>query len=437
MLKKTSKALFNKFLTPFERFFALEASAGFVLLFFVLLALLLANSSWSDFYDKIVYYPVSVQWGDFSLSYSLQHWVNDGLMVIFFFVVGLEIKRELVVGELSSSKKAALPIIAAIGGMVVPALIYLSFNYHDVLAQRGWGIPMATDIAFALGVLSLVSKRVPLLLKVFLMFLAIVDDLGAVLVIAFFYSNQIAGQYLAFAGLIIFLIYCIGKIGITHPLVYIILGVCLWLSILNSGVHPTIAGVILGFLCPCRTKSNKQEEKTAKMKKLLASLSSYKETKKLIQEARSFHTPTHTLIEVLHPYVAWFIMPAFAFFNAGVSFDPSFSISDFFSHSVSLGIIFGFLIGKPVGILLFSFLAVRLDLATLPSDFKWSQFVGVSFLAGIGFTMALFISHLSFSSQYELAMYSKVSILFASFFAMVIGLCFIWFVKPQTGSHDQ
>ena len=435
MIKINSKEIVKKLFTPFERFFSLEASTGIVLLFSALLALLWANSPWSDLYHKILHYPLGIHLGEFSLSFSLHHWVNDALMVIFFFVVGLEIKKELSIGELATPKKAALPLFAALGGMLVPALFYLVFN-SDGPTQVGWGIPMATDIAFAVGVLSLMSKRVPFSLKVFLLALAIVDDLGAVLVIAFFYSQEISGQFLAYSGLVIFIIFCAKKAGIGNMVFYIFCGLCLWFFVLKSGVHTTIAGVILGLMCPSQWISNRQQ-KWDSVKEMVLRVPSYKKIRKIIKSMYAIHTPTDRLIKVLHPYVNWVIMPIFAFFNAGVKFESSFSFMDFTSHPVSLGILFGLLLGKPIGILLFSFLAIRFNLAIWPADFNWRRLTGVGFLAGIGFTMALFISHLSFDSQPELAVYSKLSILLASLLAMLMGLFFLFLsgkLKSKTGN---
>ena len=368
-----------------------EASAGVLLLMSAGLALAWANSSWQGVYTAILHYPLGLQWGDMSFSLSLHHWVNDGLMTIFFFAVGLEIKKELCAGELSTPKKAALPIFAAIGGMLVPALCYLIFNAGSS-AYVGWGIPMATDIAFAVGVLSLLSKRIPFSLKIFLLALAIVDDLGAVLVIAFFYSQEIMWPFLAYAGLTAFIVFCADKIGIQNRLSYLFLGLCLWLFVLKSGVHASVAGVILGLTLSARP----------------------------------------ALVEEMHPYVIWLIMPVFAFFNAGVAFSSGgFSFYEFLSHPVSLGVISGLLIGKPLGILLFSFLALRLKLASLPVGFSWPKLTGIGFLAGIGFTMALFISHLSFESMPEFNTYSKLGILLASMLAMLIGLVVLFFSSQK------
>lgn len=422
---KTSHKIVKIFITPFERFFAMQASTGIVLLLSAIIALLWANSPWADTYLNILKYPVGFTVGEFSLSFSLHHWVNDALMVIFFFVVGLEIKRELTIGELSTPKKAALPIFAALGGMIFPALFFLFFNMNHA-THVGWGIPMATDIAFAVGILSLMSKKVPFSLKVFLLALAIVDDLGAVLVIAFFYSKHIASHFLAFSGLTVFIIFCAKKVGIKNLSFYVLSGICLWFFILKSGVHSTVAGVILGLMCPAHFIINRKQ-KWENIKNLSDSVPSYKEAKKLITKIRSFYTPTHSLIENLHPYVTWIIMPVFAFFNAGVSFQSQFSFTELTTNAVSLGILFGLFLGKPIGILVFSFLAVRLKLADWPEGFNLKKLIGVGFLAGIGFTMALFISHLSFGNQPELEVYSKTSILLASFLAMIVGLSFLYF----------
>ncbi len=420
MLK--SVQFMKKLVSPFERFFRMEAGAGIFLLVAAILALLWANSPYSELYNKILHHRLGIYIGGFSLSFSLHHFVNDALMAIFFFVVGLEIKRELIVGELASPKKAGLPVFAALGGMVIPALCYFVFNPQGP-AQAGWGIPMATDIAFAVGVLSLLSKRVPFSLKVFLLALAIVDDLGAVLVIAVFYSQEIYTRFLALSGLTIFIIFCAGKAGVKNMAFYLFAGICLWFFVLKSGVHSTVAGVILGLMCPAR---NRKELKWEGIRALSAP-TSYKSSKKLSRKIRFLYSPAHRLIEDLHPYVAWIIMPVFAFFNAGVEFKSGFSFAEFGSHPVSLGILFGLLFGKPLGILLFCFLAVRLKLAVYPSGFNRRRLVGVSFLAGIGFTMALFISHLAFYSQPELAVYSKLGILIASLLALLTGLVILIF----------
>lgn len=429
----------KKIFIPFEKHFNQEASAGLFLLLCAGLALIWANSPWLDAYESMLHFPVGIQWGEMFFGFSLHHWVNDALMAIFFFVVGLEIKRELSIGELSTPKKAAFPIFAALGGMVVPALCYLIFNGGNNLTYIGWGIPMATDIAFAVGILSLLSKRVPASLKIFLLALAIVDDLGAVLVIAFFYSQEIMGQFLAYAGLTVFIVFCVRKVGLQNRFIYLFLGICLWLFVLKSGVHATVAGVIMGFMFPARRTPNKEQILTNIREQLQQQKEiglSYKSTKRIIASTHSLHSPTQHLIETLHPYVTWLIMPVFAFFNAGIQFKSGFSLAEFFSHPVSLGVMLGLFVGKPLGIVLFSFLALRLKLALWPSGFSWSRLTGIGFLAGIGFTMALFISHLSFGSQPELNVYSKLGILVASLLAMLIGLLFLFFSTRSLPESD-
>ena len=385
----------------FKKFFSWPASTGIVLLFSALLALLWANSAYYNLYEKIQHYPLGFHWQGLAFSFSLHHWVNDGLMAIFFFVVGLEIKKEMAIGELSSVKKALLPIFSAIGGMLVPALFYLAFN-GEGLAQRGWGIPMATDIAFAVGALSLISKRIPVGLKVFLLALAIVDDLGAVLVIAIFYSKSLSFVFLTLSALMACVVFGALRAGLKSRIFYISCGLGLWFFVLKSGVHATVAGVVLGLMCPARSHSS--------------------------------YSPAGMWIKTLSPFVDKLIMPLFAFFNAGVKIGSDFSFMEFLSHPVSLGIFGGLLLGKPLGILLFSYLALKMKWAVWPQGFNWRRLTGVGFLAGIGFTMALFISHLSFESQPYL-MYSKLSILLASLLAMLIGLSFLIFSSPTIKCH--
>ena len=408
-----------------KNFFCWPASTGLILLFSALLALFLANSTYSNFYHKILHYPLGLSLGQLTFSFSLHHLVNEGLMTIFFFVVGLEIKKELVVGELSTFKKAILPVFAALGGMLVPAFFYLVFNMEGP-TQKGWGIPMATDIAFAVGVLSLISKRVPPSLKVFLLALAIVDDLGAVLVIAFFYSKKLSLLFLILTGFFGFVLFYFLKLGWKNQIFYIIGGLVLWLCVLKSGVHATVAGVILGLICPAK-QSLPKEAKGSPVTSVEALPSSYKQAKKRADDIRQLYSPAHRWIEDLHPFVNLLIMPLFAFFNAGVKMGAGFSFMEFLSHPVSVGVFLGLFLGKPLGVLMFSFVALRLNWAVWPSGFNWGRLTGVGFLAGIGFTMALFIAHLSFDSQVDLNMYAKLSILLASLLAMLLGLSFLLF----------
>ncbi len=362
-------------------FLGKEIASGFLLLSCTLFALFLANSSFSESYFSLLHFP--------AFGHSLHAWVNDGLMAIFFFLVGMEIKRELVAGELASPKQAALPIAAAIGGMVVPALIYYAFNPSG-LAARGWGIPMATDIAFALGVLSLFGKRVPLPLKIFLLALAIVDDLGAVMVIALFYSGGISGPALAVAVAGLGAMGLCRYLGWSRYLPYVLLGVLVWAAVWRSGIHATVAGVVIGLLTPYRFFS---KENTA-------------------------FSPLEDLIHKLHPWVSFGIMPIFALANAGVDVRGA-ELNGLVRDSVFVGVFFGLVCGKPLGILVASWIAVQSKVASLPRGVGWGEILGVSALGGVGFTMALFISSLAMAPEQEV--FSKMGILLASVVAAVGG----------------
>ncbi len=431
------KTVVNKILSPIEKFMHLEASSGIVLVICTLIALILANSPLSEAYEHFIHMDIGFSFGHFSINHSLVHWINDGLMAIFFFVVGMEIKKELFVGTLSNPKQASLALLAALGGMIVPALIYYSFNTSGETVS-GWGIPMATDIAFAVGILSLLGKRVPFSLKIFLLALAIVDDLGAVLVIAFFYTENIMASALGGASVAFITIFLFTKAGIKSRIVYILLGITAWFFVLKSGVHATIAGVILGFIMPIRPlvpKNNIEEEAMNLTKKLAEALKKdpkgdkvlANETKHTLRAMNAFsndsESPVDKSIDTLHPWVGFFIMPVFALANAGVSLQ-GVNISELLSSNISLGIIFGLVIGKPLGVFVVSFLSVKFGLASLPKGATWSQIIGVGFLAGIGFTMALFISGLAISSA-ELQVASKIGILCGSVIAGILGVIFL------------
>lgn len=432
----------KQILTPLERFAALEASSGIVLVIVTLIALFWANSPWYETYEHLIETPISIAIGAFSMSYSLHHWVNDGLMVIFFFVVGLEIKRELTIGELSTPRKAALPMVAAVGGMVFPALIYAHFN-HDGIGSSGWGIPMATDIAFAVGVLTLLSKKVPVSLKVFLLALAIVDDLGAVLVIAVFYTEQIATQALGLAFLGVFVTLFFKYAGVRKLWVYWLMGIFVWFNVLNSGVHATVAGVILGLLTPVMPL-HRMMDVAEKFKSLVAAIAArpikkedgsvaisnetnhdLDELDRLATESRS---PVDRLIHSLHPWVSFGIMPIFAFVNAGVHLKGDFTLTEFFSQPIAIGVILGLFIGKPLGVMITSWAAIKLNIAQLPQGVTWRHMLSVGFLAGIGFTMALFIGHLALKAP-EIEMYSKLGILVGSLFSAIAGMLLLSFGK--------
>ena len=410
------------------------------------LALVLANGPFADAYQHLLHLPLGVAVGGWGLEKTLHHWVNDGLMVIFFFVVGLEIKRELLVGELSSPKRAALPMFAALGGMIFPALIYLAFNKTGI-SHSGWGIPMATDIAFAVGILTLLGKRVPFVLKVFLLALAIVDDLGAVLVIAFFYTAEISTHALGLAVLGLAITYIMRYAGIRKHLVYVVLGVWVWLGFLKSGVHATVAGVLIGLVTPL-DRLYALTELPSKLKQsvdgFIAAISGNNGDENLTYEAVNHledlhHTvveaqlPIDRFIHMLHPWVGFVIMPIFALINAGVTIE-GVSFSEVLSHNITVGVILGLLVGKPIGVFLLSYIAVKLKIADLPQGVTWFHVVGVGFLAGIGFTMALFISNLALKTP-ELEIYSKVGILTASVLAGIVGSILLLMGKSEKASE--
>lgn len=388
------KAPIQRLLGPLQEFLALEASAGFVLILCTAIALLWANSPWAESYATLWRTTAGVAFDHFRLLRDLRFWVNDGLMSIFFLVVGLEIKRELLEGELRSPKRAALPILAALGGVVVPAVIYGRFNTGG-FGSAGWGIPMATDIAFAVGVMALLGRRVPLGVKIFLTALAIADDLAAVLVIALFYTKQIAGWDLALAGVCLLALFAANRLGVRHPLPYMLLGIILWILMLQSGVHVTVAGVLLAIAIPSSVNSGGASPSLA----------------------RQFE-------HALHPFVTFLIMPLFALANAGLSFTGG--LKETLSQPIALGVVLGLMFGKPIGITLASWSAVKLRLAALPKGVSWHEIHGASWLGGIGFTMSLFIAGLAFQDP-ALLRAAKIGIFAGSLLAGSIGsLLLIW-----------
>ncbi len=420
----------------FQQFTRLQASSGILLLAAAALALIWANTVWGQSYFELWETYLKVELGDLALKESLLHWVNDGLMVIFFFLVGLEIKREVLVGELATPRRAALPLIAAVGGMLLPALIYTAFTLGRP-GESGWGIPMATDIAFVLGILTLLGSRVPISLKVFFTALAIADDLGAVLVLALFYSGDISWIALGVGAAFLAILIVLNRGQVRHPLPYALLGIGLWLAFLQSGVHPTIAGVLLAMTIPARSQV-RAEAFMAQCTAALGGLGSgdaheagrrqqaAAQTLEVIAER--IQTPLQRLERGLNPWVAYLIVPVFALANAGV--DLSGNLLQALTQPVSLGILLGLLLGKSLGITLFSWLAVRIGVADLPYGVSWKQLFGASWLAGIGFTMALFIASSAFTSP-ELLSLAKMSILVASMLAAVIGLALITATSPK------
>ncbi|GAA0078586.1 Na+/H+ antiporter NhaA [Clostridium sp. CTA-5] len=389
----------NKIFNPFLAFLKSESSSGLILLICAVIAIIIANSSFATTYDNILHTYVTIGYKEISLSMSVLHWINDGLMAIFFFVVGMEIKRELVIGELKSLKRTILPVSAALGGMIVPAIIYVLFNYKGATIT-GWGIPMATDIAFALGILALVGKKAPKGIVVFLTALAIVDDLGAIIVIAIFYTSQIYWSAF-FIGLAIFCILILAnKFKIKFTSIFIIGGILLWICFLKSGIHATIAGVLLGMVLPVGKNMNEFKESIL-----------------------------YKLEHTLTPWSSFVIMPIFALANSGIKIDIN-SFSTLIFTPVSLGIIFGLFVGKQVGIFGVSYILIKLNIAKLPSQVTKNHLYGASVLGGIGFTMSLFVSSLSFSDETILST-AKISIMVASILSAILGIIIFKFINPQ------
>jgi len=426
--------------SPFVRFSRLEASGGILLLACTLAALVWANSPWEQNYHDIWDTRVSISIGPVSLTESRHEWINDGLMSIFFFLVGLEIKRELLVGELSSVKRAAFPLLAALGGCVAPALIFFAFNRGGP-SEHGWGIPMATDIAFALGVLALLGNRVPAALKVFVAALAIADDIIAVLVIALFYTSGLDwfSLSIAFAGTGVSLL--ANRAGIRRPAFYAFIGLIIWLAVLKSGVHATIAGVLLAFTIPVRTRIDKAQFLESSRGLLERFASAAPDTSDahdcvhtLEQQCELVQSPLHRIEHSLQPWVSFFIMPVFAFANAGVHIFGNVAAA--FTRPVSIGIMLGLFLGKPVGITAFSWLAEKARVVSLPAAVSWRQVLGASCVCGIGFTMSLFIAELAFSEGMVLDL-SKIAILAASAAAGVCGVILLGATKKKLEVTEQ
>ena len=420
----------ERIVRPFQDFTDKQSSGGIVLIAATVIALAWANSPWAESYVALWHTKLTVGVGDFSLSKDLTHWINDGLMAVFFLVVGLEIKREVLVGELSSVRNAALPVAAALGGAVVPALIYLAIN-AGTEGSAGWGIPMATDIAFALGVLALLGEGVPVGLKVFVTALAIVDDIVAVLVIALFYTSEIAWGALGVGAAFLVALIVANLLGVGRTLVYAVLGVGLWLCFLLSGVHATIAGVLLALTVPAvsfmdpgaflergRYVLDRFEKAGEKGENVLANDERQAALHALNHAAYKLEPPLHELEHALNPWVVFAIMPIFALANAGVELGGG--IVEALTSPVALGIVLGLVVGKQLGITLFAWLAVRSGIAELPEGIGWRHVYGAGWLAGIGFTMSLFITDLAFSED-SLVETAKLGILGASLIAGVVG----------------
>ena len=383
---------------PFKWFFQLEAASGLVLLIAAIIALVISNSIFSELYFSTLEQYLFIGINDFGLKLSVHHWINDLLMAVFFFFVTLEIKREFIQGELSNLKKALLPIIGAVGGMVVPALVYVSINFGNTETLNGWAIPSATDIAFSLGILSLLGSRVPISLKIFLTALAIIDDLGAILIIAFFYSGDLSITYLSLILISYILLLVLNKLGVKKFIPYLIIGALMWFFTYKSGIHATIAGVLLASTIPHRIKD--------------------KDFSLLIK-----------LEHAISPYVAFLIMPIFAFANAGVSL-MELSLSSLL-EPVPLGILLGLFIGKQVGVMVSSYLAVKLGAAQMPDNSSWLSLYGVSILTGVGFTMSLFVGNLAFAGSINYMDGVKIGVLSGSLLSTIFGYFLLLYASKK------
>jgi Na+:H+ antiporter, NhaA family len=429
-IKVINNAPFDAFLNPIRKFFQIESSGGIILLIVIVISLIWANSPYFRYYFDLWNTKISFGIGKFIFDKSLLVWINDGLMTIFFFLVGLEIKRELIIGELSSFKKAILPFVAALGGMLFPALIFILIN-KGTDTINGWGIPVATDIAFSLGILSLLQKRIPFSLKVFLTAFAIIDDIGAVLIIAIFYTSKIIYIYLALSLLLFFILILFNLLHIRKPLVYLIPGVFMWVFLYFSGVHPTISGILLALTIPTVARID-YKKFLSSSKKSLDELENSRimDDKdittdelntgvfRLENSCEKVLAPAHRIEHKLHPYVAYLIVPLFAFANAGVRIEGSFW--DALLRPVTIGIILGLFFGKQIGISLFLWLSFKFKISALPNEATFKQIYGIGCLGGIGFTMSLFIANLAFANI-QILNDAKIGILFGSLISGITG----------------
>jgi NhaA family Na+:H+ antiporter len=441
--------LFGRILSPFEQFLRRATAGGIILLSATIMTLILANSHWGGSLHHFWEYPLYLGVGSHRLDFTPHLLVNDGLMTLFFLLVGLELKREILVGELSSMRDAALPVVAALGGMVFPALIYHALNRHGA-AAHGWGIPMATDIAFAVGILVLLAGRVPRNLIIFLTALAIADDLGAVVVIALFYTQAISITMLgAVGGALVFLV-LLNRAGIRNPVPYVVGGVLLWFLMLQSGIHATMAGVLLACAIPARPVHTATE-----FDKRLAQLRGMLKTEHLVRgtphhslgnprmaaiaqgledTAKAVQSPLQRMENAMNPWVTFLVVPMFALSNAGINFSQ-IRPGEILGQSVTLGIVLGLVVGKFLGIGIFSWLAVKLRIARLPTGVKWPHLLGVGWLGGIGFTMSLFIDGLAFADPL-LKEYAKFGILFASTISSIVGIVWLYIAGRRKAPRE-
>ena len=417
---------------PFMRFINSSTNGAIVLFAAAILAIIIANSPWAKPFHDFWQIRISLGFYEYGISKTLHHWINDGLMAIFFFMIGLELKREIIAGELREPRKAVLPIAAAIGGMLFPALIYVAFNHSSQAATKGWGIPMATDIAFALGVLYLLGERIPVAVKVFLTTLAMVDDLGAVLVIAFFYTSHINVAGLITGGIFMLVLIFSNYIGVRNTLYYALIGIFgIWLAFLMSGIHPTIAAVLAAFTIPATTKVSKEtfsRKVREKLKKLEAANTSdtpivTEEQLEILNNMRRFTkkalTPLQRLERSYYPFVHYIVLPLFALSNAGVEFSGE-RFSEIVTNPITIGVFIGLLAGKTLGVAGTSFLLIKFKLAKLPEKMNKWHLLGIGILSAVGFTMSIFISNLAFTAE-ENSAYAKMGILAASLLAGIAG----------------
>jgi Na+:H+ antiporter, NhaA family len=437
---------FDKVITPFEEFIHEETTSGLILMVSAILAMIFANTFLAHHYAHILHTEMAISIGDHELRYTLHHWINDGLMAFFFLVVGLEIKREVIVGELSDPKAAMMPIIAAIGGMLVPALLFYFIN-SNTDASIGWGVPMATDIAFAVGVLVLLGSRVPKTVLTFLVGLAIVDDLGAVVVIAIFYTEQIFVNWLILAFITLIILIIFNRMGFRKPLPYFIIGFIMWFAMLQSGIHATLAGVLIALTIPVKPKFDhklfvshmsdilntlkKTQNKNTDSKNLC--IIHDNESRAMLQTlengVHSVESPLQRLEHAMHMPVAFFIIPLFALANAGIPVDIS-TLGETLTHPVALGVMVGLILGKLIGVAGITWLAVKLGIGKLPEGMTTYHLVGVGLLAGIGFTMSIFIAELGFANNADYLLMAKTGVLFASIIAGTGG--YIWLRMTAT-----
>ncbi|HEX2145497.1 MAG TPA: Na+/H+ antiporter NhaA [Glycomyces sp.] len=418
---------------PAAAFLKIEPAAGIVLLVCAVAAMLWANSPWASSYESVWGMDITLHFGAFELHHTLKDWINDGLMAIFFFVVGMEIKSEIVSGHLRSVRNAVAPIAGAIGGMVVPALVYAAFNAGG-LGAGGWGVPMATDIAFAVGVLALFGSRIPAAARVFLLSLAIVDDLGAIGVIAVFYTDHLSMGWLAAAGVLIALAVGLRLLNVWSAPIYLIVGIALWVAMLESGIHATIAGVAMGFIISAKPLLDPGVAH-AKVQDMTSGGLTVEETEQVVKLSRDALPPTDRLQESIHPFSSFVVLPLFALANAGVALSGDL-IATAATSAVTLGIVLGLVVGKTIGITLTTWIVVKLGIGRLPTGTGWPLLTGIAAVAGIGFTVALFITELAFRGEGTelLTDEAKIGVLAGSLIAALLGAGLVALTAPKAGA---